>query len=364
MKYITHFVRAFVGVVFVISGLIKLNDPVGFSFKLEEYFSEPVLNLPFLSSFALTFAIIVCILEVVIGVMLLVGYQKKYTLLLLFIILIFFGFLTFYSAYYNKVTDCGCFGDAIKFTPWQSFAKDILLLILTTILFIGQKFIKPITKKRLPFAITCISIIACIVLTYYVYNHLPVIDFRAYKIGTNIKESMQIPEDAPKPVFAYHWKFNINGQEKIITTKGSYPNSEGDFISVDTEEIEKGYEPPIHDFTIEDDQGEDYTDDFLSEERLLMVVSYHIDKANNTAWTNVKKISDEAIQKGYQVVGMTSNPNDAFNIIRKNELNFKFYFTDETVLKTMIRSNPGFIILKNGIIADKKHYNDATKLKL
>ncbi|MDO5608109.1 MAG: DoxX family protein [Capnocytophaga sp.] len=363
MKYIIHLIRLFVGVIFIISGLIKLNDPVGFSFKLDEYFSEPVLNLPFLMPFALSFAIIVCIAEVILGVMLLVGYQKKWTLWLLLAMLVFFGFLTFYSAYYNKVTDCGCFGDAIKFTPWQSFGKDILLLVLTLILFAGQKFIEPITKSRLPFAVTMVSLAGCLAFVYYVYNHLPVIDFRAYKIGTNIEQGMEIPEDAPKAEFAYHWKFSVNGKEKIITTSGDYPKSEGDFVSVDTEEIKKGYEPPIHDFTIEDD-GEDFAYQFLNDDKVLMIISYRIDKSDKKAWASVKKTADKALQQGYKVIGMTSNPESADKIVKDNELNFKFYFTDETTLKTMIRSNPGYIILKKGTITDKKHFNDFDDLAL
>ena len=136
MKYLTHLLRLFLGITFIISGMIKLNDPMGFSFKLEDYFAPNVLGLPFLIPFALIFAIFVCIVEVVLGVMLLVGYQKKLTLWSLLAMLIFFGFLTFYSAYFNKVTDCGCFGDAIKFTPWQSFAKDIVLLVAALIIFL------------------------------------------------------------------------------------------------------------------------------------------------------------------------------------------------------------------------------------
>ena len=133
MKYLVQLCRILVGVTFIISGMIKLNDPMGFSFKLEDYFAPGVLNLPFLVPYALAFAIFVCIFEVVLGVTLLVGYKKKLTLWLLLAMLVFFGFLTFYSAYFNKVTDCGCFGDAIKFTPWQSFTKDLVLLALTLV---------------------------------------------------------------------------------------------------------------------------------------------------------------------------------------------------------------------------------------
>ena len=148
MKYLVWISRIFVGVLFIISGLIKLNDPVGFSFKLEEYFSQGVLNLPFLMPLALGISIFVVIVEVILGVLLLIGFKPKFTVWSLLLMIVFFTFLTFYSAYFNKVTDCGCFGDAVKLTPWESFTKDIILLILILVLFIGRKFITPIFNAK------------------------------------------------------------------------------------------------------------------------------------------------------------------------------------------------------------------------
>lgn len=363
MKYITNIVRLIVGIIFIISGFIKLNDPLGFSFKLEEYFSQSVLNLPSLEPLALYLAIALCVAEVLLGVMLLVGYKKKLTLWLLLVMLVFFGFLTFYSAYFNKVTDCGCFGDAIKFTPWQSFAKDMVLLGLTLILFVGQRYILPITKGKLPFIVTSIALVTCLIFVNHVYNHLPVIDFRPYKIGTVIQEGMEIPEGAPQPKYAYHWKFNIDGKEKVYTTFGDYPSVEGDFVGVDTEEVDKGYVPPIHDFSIEKDD-EDYTDDFLNADKVLLVISYRLDKSNEKAFADIKTITDKALKKGYNVVGMAYDLQNAESIVKKYELNFDFYLTDETTLKTIIRSNPGLVVLNKGQIIDKKHYKDSEILIL
>src|SRR5690606_31982602 len=136
---ITQFSRIFVGLLFIISGLIKLNDPVGFSYKLGEYFGETVLNMPFLIPVALPLAVFIVIFEAILGVMLIVGYKPKFTVWSLLLMIVFFTFLTFYSAYFNKVTDCGCFGDALKLTPWQSFWKDIVLLIFIVILFVNQQ---------------------------------------------------------------------------------------------------------------------------------------------------------------------------------------------------------------------------------
>ena len=128
MKYLVHLSRLLVGILFIISGLIKLNDPLGFSYKLEEYFSSDVLNLPFLEPYALAISLFVVIFEVVLGVFLLIGFKRKFTVWSLLGMIVFFTFLTFYSAYFDKVKDCGCFGDALKLTPWESFTKDVVLL--------------------------------------------------------------------------------------------------------------------------------------------------------------------------------------------------------------------------------------------
>ena len=244
MKYIVGFSRIFVGVLFIISGLIKLNDPVGFSFKLEEYFSQGVLDLPFFEPHALAIAIILVIIEVLLGVMLLIAYKPKFTVWSLMVMIVFFTFLTFYSAYFNKVTDCGCFGDAIKLTPWESFTKDIVLLVLIIILVLGVKYIKPLFNNSRGTAVMAISLLGCAIFCYYVLNHLPVKDFRPYKIGANIEEGMHVPEDAPKALYEYAWEFKVNGEKKIITTNGDYPTVDGEYIDVKTTEIQAGYDPP------------------------------------------------------------------------------------------------------------------------
>lgn len=158
---ITQFSRIFVGILFIISGLIKLNDPVGFSYKLAEYFSVSVLNIPFFEPYALAIAVFLVIVEVVLGVMLLVGYKPKFTVWSLLLMVVFFTFLTFYSAYFNKVTDCGCFGDALKLTPWGSFTKDVILLVFILILFFNIKLIQPFLKSNLINLTVYISVILC-----------------------------------------------------------------------------------------------------------------------------------------------------------------------------------------------------------
>ncbi len=364
MKYIVGFSRVIVGVLFIISGYIKLNDPVGFSFKLEEYFSESVLNLPFLVPFALWISLLVVILEVILGVMLLLGFLRKITLWSLLGMIIFFTFLTFYSAYFNKVTDCGCFGDAIKLTPWESFTKDVILLILILILIKGKNYIVPFLRTYTNKVIMAIAILACVGYAYYVLNHLPAIDFRPYKIGANIQDGMTVPEGAPKAIFEYAWKFNVNGEEQIIVTNGDYPQVKGEFIGVDTKEIQEGYEPPIHDFTVEQN-GEDFALTILQEPKLVMLVAYDLRKTNDLAFQEVKTVTDEAIANGYKVIGMSASGEDQTSkLVKDNALGFEFYYTDETTLKTIVRSNPGILVLEKGTIKQKVHFNDFDELTL
>src|SRR5690606_23341367 len=335
----------------------------GFSFKLEEYFSSGVLNLPFLEPIALEISLAVVILEVLLGVMLLVGFRIKFTIWSLFVMIVFFTFLTFYSAYFNKVTDCGCFGDAIKLTPWESFFKDIILLILILVLLYGKKHLKPLFGNNFKRYIVALTLIGCVIFAYYVLNHLPAIDFRPYKIGANIEEGMGVPEGAPAAIFDYAWKFKVNGEEKVIVTQGDYPSVDGEFIGVETTEVQKAYEPPIHDFTIERG-GEDFTESFLQEPKLVMVIAYDLRKSNFAPFGQMNQVLDEAIKNGYKVIGMSASDTEYTEKIKKDyKLAFDFYFTDETTLKTIVRSNPGILVLERGTIMQKVHYKDMGKLK-
>ncbi len=362
MKYLVHLSRIFVGGLFIFSGLIKLNDPVGFAFKLEEYFGPTVFDLAFLEPLALPIALFVVIFFFFLGVLLLIGYKPKFTVYSLLAMIVFFTFLTWYSAYFNKVTDCGCFGDAIKLTPWESFTKDIILLFFILILYFGIKHIKPLFNKGVMNVISGVALFLCVLFAYHVMNHLPVKDFRPYKVGNNIQENMIIPEDAPKPVIDYHWKFMVDGEETTITTRGSYPDVDGDYVSVETETVEEGYEPPIHDFSMERD-GEDHTEDLLDEPKLVVIVAYNLAKAKEKGMSQLKTLAEKARDGGYKVIGLTATgPEEQGPISEAFGLDFDFYFCDETALKTIVRSNPGVLKLNKGTIIQKHHFNDLDEL--
>jgi uncharacterized membrane protein YphA (DoxX/SURF4 family) len=364
MKLLVTISRLFVGALFIFSGLIKLNDPIGFSFKLEEYFGVTVLNLPLLEPYALLIAIFLTVFEVLLGVFLLIGYKPKFTVWSLLGMIVFFTFLTFYSAYFNKVTDCGCFGDAIKLTPWESFTKDVILLFFIIILFTNVNQIKPILSKLGLTLVSLLIFIFSLGLIYYVLLHLPVKDFRPYKIGNNIQENMTVPDDAPKAIIEYNWRFNVNGEEKVITTNGSYPSVDGEYIGVETKTLKEAYEPPIHDFSMERN-GQDFTQELLSEENLIVIVSYNLARAETDGLNKLKAMASMAKDKGYKVIGLTASGSEEQKQVSKQYgLNFDFYFCDETALKTIVRSNPGILELDKGTIKQKLHWNDLEDLKL
>ena len=362
-KFLVQISRIFVGLLFIISGLIKLNDPVGMSYKLVEYFSEPVLNLPFLTPYALAFSLLVVIAETVLGVFLLIGYQRKFTLWSLLGLIVFFTFLTFYAAYFNKVTDCGCFGDALKLTPWQSFGKDVVLLVLIVWITANSKFVKPIFTATTQNLLASAAFLLSCLMGYWVLNHLPLKDFRAYKVGTNITKAMEIPEGAPKAVVEMVFIYNVNGVNKNFTEKDLMNLPEGaTFVDRIDKVITEGYKPPVHDFSMELD-GSDYKDELLIEPKLLVFVAYDLEKANAEGLKKLESLHQKAIKKGYKVIAMTAS--DAALIAKTKKqygCTFDFYFCDGTTLKTIERANPSLVVLHKGTIMQKLHYNDSEQL--
>jgi uncharacterized membrane protein YphA (DoxX/SURF4 family) len=320
LKLIVHLSRIFVGAMFIFSGFVKLVDPIGSQYKFEEYFSEGVLNLEFLIPYALPFSILLIIVEIMLGVSLLLGYKSKITTWSLLGLTTIFLFLTWYSAYYNKVTDCGCFGDAIKLTPWETFWKNVILIGLILFLLIGVKNIKALFSKRINTSLMILSFVSFLFITFHVLNHLPIIDFRAYAVGKNITEGMQFPED--------------------------------------------GSVPPVHDFMLEDTQN-DLAPEILKMDKVLLVIVYNASKSDNKGFIDIKYIADKAISKGYNVYGVSASFEDDLILIQNNyDLPFDFLFCDETTLKTMLRANPGVITLNKGTVTGKWNWKDIADIKL
>jgi len=320
MKILVQISRLLVAITFIFSGFVKLVDPLGSTYKFEEYFGYDVLNMEFLIPYTLPFAILLILAEIMLGVMLLVGFLPKLTSWSLLGIIIVFLFLTWYSAYFNKVTDCGCFGDAVKLSSWGTFYKNIVLVLFIFLLVLKHEFIKPLFSLNFAKWSTFLSFFVFLFIVYHVLVHLPIIDFRPYAVGKNIPEGMKYVGDE---------------------------------------------EPPIHDFFLETVEGKDLTDQILMTDNVLLVVAYDLNKSDREGFLKVKKITDEALKNGYLVYVLTSSMAEDYDIIRKEfNLNFELLFCDGTTLKTIIRANPGIITLKNGTVTGKWSWVDIDTIKL
>jgi len=357
MRILLFSSRFLVGILFIISGLIKANDTIGFSYKLEEYFE--VFGMEGLTAFALLIATSICISEIILGAMLLIGSRIKFVSCSLLLMIGFFTFLTFFSAYFNKVTDCGCFGDALKITPWQSFYKDVVLLFFILIIFMSRNKIQAFFTKKVENTINIFVLILCIFFVWYTFSHLPSKDFRPYAIGNNISEGMLIPGDAKQDVFEDIWYYAIDGETQQFTTEQEPWKIEGaKYMDRKTKLIEKGFEPPIHDFSISKDEM-DITDSILSAKKAYLVISYNIGKTNTEA---SKKLSDlylDCKEKGITFVALSASSDELIEeFCHENNIMFPYHFTDETTLKTIIRSNPGLVEIEEGTIKGKWHFND------
>lgn len=366
MNIIVTISRVFVGVLFIISGLIKANDPLGFSYKLAEYFT--VFGTEWAIPLALPLSMFICVFEVVAGVLTLTGTRARFTAWSLMSMIIFFTFLTFYSAYFNKVTDCGCFGDAIKLTPWQSFSKDIILLLFITPIFLYRNKIQSVFEFKGDWITLLLSTLATTWFTVHCYNHLPVKDFRPYAIGKNINEGMAIPEGAPQDEFkiTFTYKNKQTGAIETLVTeeltkKDSVWFANFEYVDRKEEKIKEGYKPPIHDFAIRSlDGSTDVTEDVLKNEKpFFLLVMYDVTKSNLQPLNEFNALSQKIIENGGEFIGLTASSYKLVEEVRhENNLLFEFYNVDETQLKTMIRANPGLMLVKNGTVINMWHFND------
>jgi uncharacterized membrane protein YphA (DoxX/SURF4 family) len=367
-KALVNFSRIVVGVLFILSGLIKANDPLGFGYKLEEYFE--VFHLLFLNNFAVPLAILLCTLEVVLGAALLFGIRSKQVITGLLLLIVFFTFLTFYSAAFDVVRSCGCFGDAIPLTPWQSFTKDLILLLLILVLFFNRHKITSIfTLKKAENTALWLSTLLALGFGLYTYNYMPVKDFLPYHKGANLPEYMTIPKGAPLDEYEinYTLKNQANGQTKQMTDK-EYIKTEiwkdknwKVFGTPENKLIKKGYEPRIKDLQIFDDTGTDYTAEIIENPYYnLVMVAYDLKNANKNAIGNLNALAiNSAENYNIRSVLLTSaSPEEAETFEKQNKLVMEVFHADGVPLKSMVRANPGLILLKDGVVIDKWHYHN------
>jgi uncharacterized membrane protein YphA (DoxX/SURF4 family) len=364
------FCRIAVGLLFIFSGLIKINDPLGFSYKLEEYFE--VFHITFLNGSALSLAILLCSLEIILGFALLIGVRAKQVAWGLLLLIIFFAFLTFYSAYFKVVQTCGCFGDAIPLTPWQSFSKDLVLLVLILVLFVQKQAIKPLFKPKTGDQLLIGSVVVSITLGLYTYNFLPVIDFLPYKVGANLPDEMKTPPGAQPDQFelTYILKNKKTGATKVMTDKEYLATNiwkDNNWQIEGTPEsrlLKKGFTPKIVDLSIQDAQGNDYTKELLANPFYnMIIVANDLSKTNEGAISRINALAANLIQNfNMRVVLVTSNaPASAQAFSKQHHLVMELYFADGVPLKTMVRANPGILLLKNGTVINKWHYHNLPK---
>lgn len=355
MKFLTHFSRAFVGILFIISGLIKANDTIGFSYKLIEYFE--IFDFTIFIPYAVPMAMVICIFEIISGVALLLGIYARLNAWLLLLLIIFFTLLTGYSAITNKVTDCGCFGDAIKLTPVQSFEKDLVLLVLILFIFIGTKHIQPLFNKAIVHIGLFVAFLVSTFFTIYTYMFLPVKDFLPYKIGNNIYELTLIPENAEKDVIEMVFVYEKGGKQ-FEFDMNHLPAEQDSFVYVDRKDklIKKGYHPPIHDFKIFDSLGVEHTEQFFAEKGYkLVLVQTKLDEGRKGIEPALKETIQHFIstQKGKFWALTSSSSDDIKSYSIKHQINFAYYNMDAIPLKSMVRSNPGLMLLKDNVVVKK-----------
>ena len=369
---IKHISRILVGGLFIFSGFIKANDPLGFSYKLQEYFEvfKADSGLGIFESFAhiaLPLSILLCVSEMALGFMLLVGYKRNLTLGLLLTQIVFFTFLTFYSACYNKVTTCGCFGDFLVLKPWTSFWKDIALLILITLIISGKETVNEIFTPLITTSLTIIAIVLSFAFPIYAYRNLPPLDFRAYKIGDNIKTNMTAGADY-KPAeyesgFIYE---NLKTHEQKHFDMKNYPWQDTltwKWIATDNILIHDAINPPkIVDFSITSLDGADLKDSVLNnKDYMFLLVCYDLTKVEEDETLHAKINDLYKLANADKIKMLALTAADAKQIDEykhKHQAMYDFANADGIVLKTMVRANPGLILIKDGTVIMNWHHNN------
>ncbi len=426
--------RLIVGSLFIVSGLIKANDPLGFSYKLEEYFAESALNMTFLMPFSLLLGSLACIAEIVLGFAVLFGGRMKLATWALLILTLFFGWLTAYTATCDPndvytvmvngqatergvtcVTDCGCFGDAMKgsigrsLTPWESFSKDMILLVFIIPLFIFRNRINLNTTAEdrilLPIGLLMVAVwsyiftwsgpvwftilgfagylaikrfmqgpkaewitagwitLLSIVFTWYNYAHLPMRDYRPYAVGKSISEQMAAAKPPVNKTFV-SYRNKTTGEVKEYDTTQPYPWDDENFENVPNstrvEEIVAGIPSQVQDFRLIDVENYDQTQAILSEPTpILLVMMYDVKKTDRSCLADIKALAAEAYKDNWYVYGVTANDFGTVEEFRHEvQLPFEMLQCDEKTIKTAIRSNPGVILLKEGTVKGAWHCND------
>lgn len=356
LHFIGSIARVLLGITFIFSGFVKAIDPLGTTYKIEDYLNAFGGFFTSLTPLAEVAAWGLIAFEFVLGVLLLTNVWTKVTSWLALAMMLFMTPLTLYIALENPVSDCGCFGDALVLTNWQTFWKNIVLLVLVAVLLLTRKYIPRLFTPVVELGICCLALGFVMGFMAFSRTHLPVMDFRPYRIGNNIPELMEIPEGAPQDEYAITFIYAKDGVEQEFTL-ADYPKDDPSWTFVDQKStlIKKGYEAPVHDFIIYDEDYEDITDDVLYDEReVTLAILYKVEKTDLRQATRLNEMAAEAEANDrpfYLITGSGEEEIEAFRLATGYD--YPVYSCDPVTLKTIVRANPGIVTMQNGIVMDK-----------
>lgn len=362
-KTFFHIFCIIIGTIFTFSGFVKAVDPLGTVYKIEDYLTAMGLDwMMWSSTYA---AYILIILEMTTGIMLLLHIAFKWDLTIISLMMAFMTPLTLWIAIAEPVSDCGCFGDAVVISNWSTFWKNIAIDAMLVYIWIFRKSFYP-WLTELPTLISAI-IINLAVLAFCMYNtvNIPVIDFRPYHIGADILESMQLPEGAQQDEYKTTLIYSKDGVSKEFTVQESpYNDSTWTFVEQKTELIKKGDVLAIHDFSIVSTDGDDYTYDVLESEGITyLAVMYDLSKTKTDNLNLVDSVYAKALSENARFMALTSSSQLIDDFKKQFNIKYDFFLTDPIQLKTMVRANPGIVVLKGSKIIDKYNVNNTKKLK-
>lgn len=355
-------IRVLLALVFIFSGFVKAVDPLGSTYKFNDYFHAFGGFFTYFTYISFPLAILLSAVELVIGFNFLLKVHVRFTnVLALLFILVMTPITLFIAVKENLVSDCGCFGDALVISNWATFYKNLVLVAFVIILLVFQNRIYSVFTKIVQKILFLLFISFSIGLSIYCYLHLPIIDFRPYKVGTHIPDGMKVPDGAELDVYLTTFIYKKEGVQKEFTLE-NYPKGDSTWIFVDQKSIlvSKGFEPPIHDFTIVDSNYDDITEDVLTDKgKTYLLIMYDVEKASEKGAIKAEKIYQEAESQGIRFIALTASSDDAIQHFKAaTKVTFPFCKTDPITLKTIIRANPGLVLIENGTVKEKWNWRD------
>lgn len=350
--------RLLVGILFIFSGLIKANDPLGLSYKMQEFFE--VWNLPALDTWTLGFSIVMIVFEILAGVAVILGWRMRLFAWLLLLLIIFFSFLTGYAVISGKIRECGCFGNCIPLQAMGSFIKDLILLLLIGILFVFRKEIQPLTTAGNSQLILIITLVFSFSIQWYALRYLPLVDCLPFKKGVSISEKMKPPPNAISDSTVINFVYEKN--HKTLEFPASQLPADLDssyvFIKRYDKLMRKGNnEPEIKDFSLISESGNDSTYQILDRPGYLVMLISRSFPQIKPLWNKAfMLLYTLAKSKNIPVILVTSDKAEAGAWLKANNLNIPVFGCDATAVKTAARADPTLYLIKKGIILDKWSY--------